>query len=99
MGRKRKEMTKTAVALQYNEEKDQAPCIVAAGKGLVAERIISIADEYGVPIHQEPGLAEELARFEIGTEIPPRLYEVIAEVLYFIHRLNDQWKEKILSRR
>lgn len=85
---------KTAVALGY-EVGDQAPRILAVGKGLLAERIIEKAKEADVPLHKDDKLAATLAKLEIGDTIPPELYEVVAEILVFVDRM-DKLKEKIL---
>lgn len=77
---------KTAVALSY-EEGDQAPKILAAGKGYVAEKIIEAAKEENVPVHKDEKLAETLSKLEIGDYIPKELYGVVAEILVFVDRV------------
>lgn len=77
---------KTAVALTYDSG-DDAPRVVASGKGRLAERIIEKAVESNVPLHQDGKLAETLAKLEIGDMIPPELYEVVAEILVFVDSL------------
>lgn len=77
---------KTAVALTYDPG-DDAPRVVASGKGRLAERIIEKAVESNVPLHQDGKLAETLAKLEIGDMIPPELYEVVAEILVFVDSL------------
>lgn len=89
------EKKKTAVALEY-EAGDEAPKIIATGKGVLAERIISTAKENHVPIHKDERLANTLSRLEIGDFIPPELYEVVAEVLMFVDRV-DHIKEKLMK--
>lgn len=75
---------KTAVALSYSAE-DQAPKIIATGKGYVAEKIIEKAKESDVPFYKDDKLAKTLASLEIGEMIPPELYEVVAEILVFVN--------------
>jgi len=77
---------KTAVALSY-EEGDQAPKILATGKGYVAEKIIEAAKEENVPIHKDEKLAATLSKLEIGDYIPKELYGVVAEILVFVDRV------------
>lgn len=84
---------KTAVALSY-EPGEEAPKILAAGKGVIADRIIETAREADVPLHQDSKLAETLSKLEIGDFIPPELYEVVAEVLVFVDSM-DRLKGKI----
>lgn len=81
-------LRKSAVALQYDPERDSAPRLTAKGKGAIAERILGIARESGVPIVQDPDLVEVLAAVELEQEIPSRLYQAVAEVLAFVYRLN-----------
>ena len=85
---------KTAVALQYNKG-DQAPVIVASGKGIIAERIIEEANKSDVPLYEDAKLAKTLAKLEIGDMIPPELYSVVAEILVFVDRM-DKIKNKLL---
>ena len=78
--------TPLAVALHYDKDKRDAPRVVATGRGTIGENIIAAAREHGVPIEENPGLAEALAQVEIGDEIPVELYRAVAEVLTFILR-------------
>ena len=64
---------KAAVALKYNPEKDYSPVVVAAGHGHVAERIISLADESGVPIYRDDSTAALLVMLNSGEQIPQEL--------------------------
>jgi flagellar biosynthesis protein len=84
---KKREEIERAVALKYKE----FPTIVAKGGGELARRIIEIAELYGIPIYEDPDLIEILSHLDVGEEIPPELYEVIAEVLAFLYILNDQF--------
>ena len=77
---------KTAVALSY-EAGDQAPKILATGKGYVAEKIIETAKEENVPVHKDEKLASTLSKLEIGDYIPKELYGVVAEILVFVDRV------------
>jgi flagellar biosynthesis protein len=81
---------KKAVALQYSQERDTAPRIVASGRGAMAEKILSVAQEADVPMHEDKALVETLLAFEIGKEIPSELYQVVAEVLAFVQRLDKR---------
>lgn len=81
-----------AVALGYDAAEDAAPRVLAQGSGLVAERILELAREHGIPIHDDPDLAALLAQVQPGTEIPEHLYRAVAEVLAFIYRVNERLK-------
>ena len=84
---------KQAVALSYDPAED-APKVIASGRGALAERIIEKAKEAEVPIHRDDKLADTLSRLEIGEMIPPELYEVVAEILVFVDAM-DKIKAKM----
>lgn len=84
---------RTAVALSYEPDED-APKIIASGKGYLADKIIQGAKEADIPLHQDEKLAESLSKLEIGDMIPPELYEVVAEVLVFVDKM-DRIKGKV----
>lgn len=90
---KDKNKVKQAIALEYNPEED-APKVIASGRGALAERIIERAQESDVPIHRDDKLADTLSRLEIGDMIPPELYEVVAEILIFVDSM-DKIKGKV----
>jgi flagellar biosynthesis protein len=75
---------KVAVALSYDNS--SAPMVTAKGAGNVAERIEEIARENGVPIEQDPMMAEALSQIEIDEEIPVELYQAVAVLVGFIMR-------------
>lgn len=75
---------KQAVALRYTPEERDAPYVVAAGLGPLAERIIAAAREHGVPVYEDPKLVAALAQVDVGRDIPPELYLAVAEVLAFV---------------
>ena len=79
---------RSAVALEYEPEKDRAPKVVASGRGHVAERILDTAREHDIPVHQDAGLTKSLENVEIGEFIPPELYQVVAEVLVFVDSMD-----------
>lgn len=84
---------KQAIALEFDPE-DEAPRVIASGKGEIAERIIEKAKEAAVPVHRDDKLADTLARLDIGDMIPPELYEVVAEILVFVDSM-DKIKAKM----
>lgn len=84
---------KQAIALAY-DPKDEAPTVIATGKGALAERIIEKAQEADVPVHRDDKLADTLSRLDIGDMIPPELYEVVAEILVFVDAM-DKIKAKM----
>lgn len=75
-----------AVALHYEQGSREAPRVVAKGRGLVAEKIIALAEENGVVIEANPVLAEALSGVELDETIPVELYETIAVVIGYVLR-------------
>ncbi|PIS29999.1 hypothetical protein COT42_03905 [Candidatus Saganbacteria bacterium CG08_land_8_20_14_0_20_45_16] len=84
---------KTVVALRYDIDRDRAPLIIAAGRGLVADEILRIAEDNKIPLYEDPELAKLLSKLELDTEIPAELYTLVAEVLFFVYKL-DRMAEK-----
>ena len=82
---------KIAVALEYTPG-EQAPKILATGRGYIAESIIEKAGEADVPIYADSKLAD--TKLEIGEMIPPELYTVVAEILVFVDEC-DKIKGKV----
>ncbi len=80
-----------AMALAYDGL--GAPRLTAKGTAAIAEKIIQIAEETGVPLYEDAQLAAALAHLELGDEIPELLYMAIAEVLAFVYDL-DTLKRK-----
>lgn len=73
-----------AVALQYGEN-DTAPVVVASGMGYMAEKIVEVASDHGVPIYEDNSLATILTQLKLGQEIPESLYQAIVELyVYFL---------------
>lgn len=77
-----------AVAIKYDMEKDNAPNIAASGQGVVADKIIEKAVESDITIYEDERLVKELLQFKVGTEIPPELYEIVAEILVFVESID-----------
>jgi flagellar biosynthesis protein len=82
---------KLAVALQYDGT--TAPKVTAKGSGDLAEQILAIAEENGVPLHNDMELVKFLASFDLGDEIPPALYRVVAEVIAFAYLVRGKFPE------
>lgn len=82
-----------AAALRYAPPRDVAPRVTAKGKGRIAEKIIALAQQYGVPIQEDPDLVEILAALDLEQEIPPECYAAVAEILAFVYGLNQRFLE------
>lgn len=93
-----KDKIKTAVALGYEPGIDQAPKILATGRGILADRIIEAAGEANVPVHKDEKLANTLSKLELGEVIPSELYDVVAEILVFVDKM-DRIKGKVYQDR
>ncbi|MBN2220581.1 MAG: EscU/YscU/HrcU family type III secretion system export apparatus switch protein [Vallitaleaceae bacterium] len=81
-----KELQKAA-AIKYAKD-DNAPKVIAKGKGIVAENILKKAEEVDVPIYRDAALVDTLTKLEIGDYIPPELYQVVAEIMIFVSDLD-----------
>ena len=88
MAKRNNDPLKSAVALAYGQT-DAAPRIVAKGRGMVAEKIISRAREHGVYVHESPELVSLLMQVDLDQRIPAQLYVVVAELLAWIYRLES----------
>ncbi|MCL4220551.1 MAG: flagellar biosynthesis protein FlhB [Phycisphaerales bacterium] len=83
--------THFSVAIAYDEDKMNAPTVVAKGADHLALRIRHIARISGVPVIERPPLARALYwGVEIGQQIAPEHYEAVAEVLAYVYRLEHQ---------
>ncbi len=74
-----------AVALRYDGS-TAAPIVVASGMGYLAEKIVEIAADSGVPVYEDNSLATMLSQLELGQQIPDSLYQAIVEIyVYFLN--------------
>jgi len=86
-GDRERETRRRAVALAYREG-ETAPRVLAQGYGEVAERIIAEARRQGIFVHDAPELVALLMQLDIDERIPPRLYQVVAEILVWVRELS-----------
>lgn len=80
-----------AVALSYDQDRDLAPVVVAKGQGLIAARIKALAAEHHVPVEENQTLVKYLLALDLYEEIPSELYQVVAEILAFIYRVDRRY--------
>ncbi len=85
-----------AIALQYDG--DNAPTVTASGEGDIAQEIIRIAKEHGVPLREDVMLASLLSELELGEEIPPLLYRVIAEIIAYTYLMAGKVPEDTVEK-
>ncbi len=80
--------TPLAVALQYDGER--APRVTAKGRDGIADQIVALAKQHGIPLQENDALASMLARVELGEEIPEALYLAVAQVIAFAYHLSGK---------
>ena len=85
-----------AVALAYVPDGQDAPRVVAGGRGAVAEQIIELAFQHGIKVREDADLAELLSTLDIESEIPLEAFAAVAEILVYVYRANGMLPE-ILS--
>ena len=85
---------KRAAAIKYDTEEHEAPVLAAFGEGHLAEKIVSVAKESGVPVLPDPSLATMLSKLSVGDEISPEMYEAVAKVLVFVGEMDRKYGER-----
>jgi flagellar biosynthesis protein len=90
---RKREKRPVAAALTYDPVKPEPPQVVAVGRGHMAEEILRVAKEHGIPLHEDPGLVEALATLDVSDYIPRELYAVIAEILAYVFRVDSATRE------
>lgn len=81
----------TAVALHYDGK--EAPRVTAKGSGELAEQIIALAKEHGIPLQEDAALISLLSKLDLGDEIPEALYTAVAEIIAFAYILKGKVPE------
>ena len=82
--------THYAVAIKYDSQKNSAPIVVAKGEDFLAQKIRETAKEHHIEIVENKPLARMLyANVDVGQEVPPELYQAVAEVLAFVYSLRE----------
>ncbi len=81
---------KLAVALKYRQDEDVTPLVIASGKGALAQALVKKAVDMGVPIHPDGVLAELLSEVDVGQSIPEELYEVVAQIMAMVYRMDAE---------
>ncbi len=82
--------THYAVAIRYDANQYSAPIVVAKGEDYLAMKIREAAKEHQIEIVENKPLARMLyANVDVGEEVPPELYQAVAEVLAFVYNLRE----------
>ncbi len=87
----RPKTNKQVVALNYDRGAGGAPKVVASGRGEIAQKILTAARHVGIDIVEDPDLLEVLAKVPVGQEIPPQLFQAVAEILAFVYQANNRY--------
>lgn len=82
---------KKAVALHYDQEKNPSPKVIGKGVGLLVDKILELAREHNIPIHEDADLVEVLSKLNVNEEIPESTFVIIAEILAFVYRTNQKY--------
>ncbi|WP_312811737.1 EscU/YscU/HrcU family type III secretion system export apparatus switch protein [Sedimentibacter sp.] len=81
-----KDNSKKAVALKYDSNKNNAPVIIASGSGYVADKVVEVAEENGIPVYKDDSLSVLLSQLDVGSEIPEELFGSIVDIyIYFLN--------------
>ena len=80
-----------AVAIKYDAETSKAPVVLAKGEDYLAQKIKEAAREHHIEIVENKPLARMLyANVDIGQEIPPELYQAVAEILAMVYNMREK---------
>ena len=90
-----KKQNRSAVSLKYDSRVNKSPLVTAKGKGLIADKIIALAKKNNIPIKEDPDLVQLLSQVDLNREIPASLYKVVAEILSFVYKLNNEYPAKV----
>ncbi len=86
-----------AIALEYDGS--NAPTVTAKGFGDIADKIMEIASQQDIPLHEDSGLVEILAQINLGEKIPDNLYHAVAEVIAFAYILSGKFPENFTGQK
>lgn len=81
----------SAAVIRFNERADSSPTVVAQGRGQVAAKIIELAKQHNVKMEEDAGLVQNLLDIDLGDNIPPQLYSVMAEILLMIEEMEKRY--------
>lgn len=86
---------KKAIALSYSYGNDNAPVILAKGKGKIAKYILEKAIEHDICVMEDKELSEVLYALPEGMEIPEELYKAVAQVYVFLYKTHNKFRKKV----
>ncbi len=78
-----------AVAIKQQDGPEQAPTVIAGGRGRVAEQILEIAFSHGIKVREDADLAQMLSVVDVDSEIPLEAFAIVAEILTYVYEANN----------
>lgn len=79
-----------AAALKYDQDHNASPELIAKGQGEIANKILALAKEHQISVFQNKALVESLFNLDIHEEIPPRLYQAVAELFTWLMKIENK---------
>ena len=79
-----------AVAVRWRDQPERSPRVTAKGRGLLADRIVALARESGVPIREDRDLLRILSALDLDVEVPPHCFRALAEIMAHLYRANQR---------
>jgi flagellar biosynthesis protein len=89
-------MKEKALAIKYSTNLP-APFVLAKGAGHLADTIIRLAEKAGVPVTRRADLTERLFYLETGSFIPEECFEIVAEMLVYVHNVSKGLVKKVME--
>lgn len=83
-----------AVALQYERGVDEAPRVIATGKGMYADQILAVAFERGIKVREDADLIEILSAIDVDSPIPLEAFAAVAEILSYVYAANASLSQR-----
>lgn len=87
---KNKQAVHLSAVIRYEDE-GSAPKVVAQGRGRVAKQMMELAKEHNVHLQEDSSLLSSLLDMDLGDNIPPQLYSVMAEILLLIEEMEESY--------
>lgn len=83
-----------AVALEYDKI---APKVIATARGLLAKKMLEIAEQKNITVYKDPDLTEILSAFQAGDVIPEKLFGAVSVVMAYCYRINSDFRQKLIN--
>lgn len=83
-----------AIALEYDSI---APKVIATARGLLAKKMLEIAEQKNITVYKDNDLAEILSVFKAGDVIPEKLFGAVSVVMAYCYRMNSEFRQKLIN--